>query len=73
MDDLDRFGGQLPLVAILRGLEPEESLAIGEALLQAGFRLLDLEAATALAADSGGNRPRRVNAHFRGHRRARET
>ena len=42
MDELDRFGSQLPLVAILRGLGPEEALAIGEALLQAGFRLLEV-------------------------------
>ena len=32
----------LPLVAILRGLVPEESVAIGEALSGAGFRILEV-------------------------------
>ena len=32
----------LPLVAILRGLRPEEALGIGEALLEAGFRILEV-------------------------------
>lgn len=32
----------LPLVAILRGLTPEEAPACGEALLKAGFRLLEV-------------------------------
>lgn len=31
-----------PLVAILRGLQPEEAPAIGHALLDAGFRLLEV-------------------------------
>ena len=33
---------QLPLVAILRGLSPEEAPAIGDALVDAGFRLLEV-------------------------------
>lgn len=32
----------LPLVAILRGLTPEEAPAIGDALVDAGFRLLEV-------------------------------
>lgn len=32
----------LPLVAILRGLRPDEALGIGEALLGAGFRVLEV-------------------------------
>ncbi|RFB81338.1 2-dehydro-3-deoxy-6-phosphogalactonate aldolase [Methylovirgula sp. 4M-Z18] len=33
---------QLPIVAILRGLRPEESVAIGEALVEAGINLLEV-------------------------------
>ena len=32
----------LPLVAILRGIRPEEAVAIGEALVAAGFRILEV-------------------------------
>jgi 2-dehydro-3-deoxyphosphogalactonate aldolase len=32
----------LPLVAILRGLKPEEAVAIGEALVAEGFRLIEV-------------------------------
>ena len=31
-----------PLVAILRGIRPDEAVAIGEALLQAGIRTLEV-------------------------------
>ncbi len=31
-----------PLVAILRGIRPEEALAVGEALVEAGFTLLEV-------------------------------
>jgi 2-dehydro-3-deoxyphosphogalactonate aldolase len=31
-----------PLVAILRGLRPEEALAVGQALVHAGFRLIEV-------------------------------
>lgn len=32
----------LPLVAILRGVKPEEAVAVGEALLAVGFRLIEV-------------------------------
>jgi 2-dehydro-3-deoxyphosphogalactonate aldolase len=32
----------LPLVAILRGLKPDEALPIGEALMEAGFRIVEV-------------------------------
>lgn len=34
--------GALPLVAILRGLRPEEALAVGHALFNAGFRVMEV-------------------------------
>jgi len=40
MIDLNQF--ELPLVAILRGLEPAAAPAIGDALFGAGFRLLEV-------------------------------
>ena len=33
---------QLPLVAILRGLTPEEAPAVGDAIVDSGFRLLEV-------------------------------
>ena len=33
---------QLPLVAILRGLKPEEALAMGHAIVNAGFHILEV-------------------------------
>lgn len=33
---------ELPLVAILRGLKPEEAAAIGDVLVEAGFRLIEV-------------------------------
>jgi len=42
---LDKFKAAmrtLPLVAILRGLKPAEAPAIGDALVEAGFRLLEV-------------------------------
>lgn len=32
----------LPLVAILRGLRPDEALPVGQALLGAGWRLIEV-------------------------------
>jgi 2-dehydro-3-deoxyphosphogalactonate aldolase len=39
---LERAMTELPLVAILRGLRPEEALAVGGALVEAGFRILEV-------------------------------
>lgn len=33
---------RLPLVAILRGLKPEEALAVGQAIVNAGFHILEV-------------------------------
>ncbi|AMM26574.1 2-dehydro-3-deoxy-6-phosphogalactonate aldolase [Variovorax sp. PAMC 28711] len=45
MTPLEKFTGAmhtLPLVAILRGLTPGEAAAIGDAIVQPGFRLLEV-------------------------------
>jgi 2-dehydro-3-deoxyphosphogalactonate aldolase len=45
MTSLERFHAHLnqcPLVAILRGLRPDEAEPIGEALVEAGFRLIEV-------------------------------
>ena len=45
MDSLALFRacfGACPLIAILRGVEPEEAEAIGEALLDAGIRIIEV-------------------------------
>lgn len=34
--------GRLPLVAILRGLEPERAVAVGEVLVEAGFDIIEV-------------------------------
>lgn len=34
--------GRLPLVAILRGLEPERAVAVGEVLVEAGFDVIEV-------------------------------
>lgn len=34
--------GRLPLVAILRGLEPERAVAVGEVLVEAGFEVIEV-------------------------------
>jgi len=42
---LDKFTDamrQLPLVAILRGLAPEDAPAVGDAIVESGFRLLEV-------------------------------
>ena len=38
----DRAFEELPLIAILRGLRPDEAVAVGEALVDAGFRLIEV-------------------------------
>lgn len=42
MPDLSACLADLPLVAILRGIEPAEAPAIGEALVSEGFRILEV-------------------------------
>jgi 2-dehydro-3-deoxyphosphogalactonate aldolase len=42
VDRLQKAMAALPLVAILRGLEPVEALAIGEVLVEAGFRIIEV-------------------------------
>ena len=41
MTDLETLDA-LPLIAILRGLTPEEAPAVGDALVDAGFRVLEI-------------------------------
>jgi 2-dehydro-3-deoxyphosphogalactonate aldolase len=42
MPDFDAAMRELPLIAVLRGLEPGEAVAIGQALFDAGFRLIEV-------------------------------
>lgn len=42
MDARDRFSRCLPLVAILRGLEPERAVAIAQVLIDAGIELIEV-------------------------------
>ena len=45
MDSLGRFNAAmeaLPLVAILRGIRPDEAVAVGRALVDAGWRLIEV-------------------------------
>ena len=42
MTPLDPFLDRLPLVAILRGVTPEEVVGIGEALVEAGFAIVEV-------------------------------
>jgi 2-dehydro-3-deoxyphosphogalactonate aldolase len=42
MIDLQSALADLPLVAILRGIRPEEAEPIGAALVEAGFRLIEV-------------------------------
>lgn len=42
MTDLSSALAQLPLVAILRGIRPDEVEAVGEVLVEAGFRLIEV-------------------------------
>jgi 2-dehydro-3-deoxyphosphogalactonate aldolase len=38
----ERAAAELPLVAILRGLRPGQALPVGETLIEAGFRILEV-------------------------------
>src|SRR5690348_3269849 len=40
--DVRRFLRELPLIAILRGLRPDATVEIGEALMEAGFRIIEV-------------------------------
>jgi 2-dehydro-3-deoxyphosphogalactonate aldolase len=40
--DLRQALAELPLIAILRGLEPENALAVGQNLVDAGFRIIEV-------------------------------
>jgi 2-dehydro-3-deoxyphosphogalactonate aldolase len=40
--DLRQALAELPLIAILRGLEPENALAVGQILIDAGFRTIEV-------------------------------
>lgn len=42
MNDLAGWLAQCPLVAILRGIRPEEVIDVGEALFEAGFRIIEV-------------------------------
>lgn len=42
MLDLDVALDDLPLIAILRGLEPEQALEVGDALIDAGFKVIEV-------------------------------
>jgi|SRR5450631_21214 2-dehydro-3-deoxyphosphogalactonate aldolase len=42
MLNFDAAMAELPLVAVLRGLQPDEAVAIGQALFDAGFRLIEV-------------------------------
>lgn len=42
MDARDRFSRCLPLVAILRGLEPERAVAVAQVLIDAGIELIEV-------------------------------
>jgi 2-dehydro-3-deoxyphosphogalactonate aldolase len=41
-DVLRNYMTQLPLIAILRGLKPENAEAVGHALVEAGFRIIEV-------------------------------
>lgn len=42
MTDLKRAMDALPLVAILRGITPDQAVAVGDVLYEAGFRLIEV-------------------------------
>ncbi|MBT3534899.1 MAG: 2-dehydro-3-deoxy-6-phosphogalactonate aldolase, partial [Rhodospirillaceae bacterium] len=42
MQKLADYLDELPLIAILRGIQPHEAVAVGEALFTAGFRIIEV-------------------------------
>ena len=40
--NLSEYLHALPLIAILRGLKPEEAIGVGEVLLETGFRVIEV-------------------------------
>jgi len=42
MSDLDKALAELPLIAILRGLQPDRAIEVGEMLVEAGFRIIEV-------------------------------
>ena len=40
--DLTRYLAELPLIAILRGIQTDECLDIGHTLFEIGFRLIEI-------------------------------
>jgi 2-dehydro-3-deoxyphosphogalactonate aldolase len=42
MNPLSNYLSPLPLIAVLRGISPEEVDAVGDALVEAGFRILEV-------------------------------
>jgi len=52
LHDFDTALRQLPLVAILRGLPPQDALAVGSALFETGFRLIEVPLNSPQALDS---------------------
>lgn len=41
-EDFTRYLGECPLVAIIRGVSPEEVVAVGEAIFAAGIRIIEV-------------------------------
>jgi 2-dehydro-3-deoxyphosphogalactonate aldolase len=42
MKQFSEYFESCPLIAILRGIKPNEILTIGEALIEAGFRIIEI-------------------------------